>query len=96
MIPLHAEPYKRNKAGCQYTLDGMAGRGCEAVQNTFEAGLISSKPLLRTLLIVASVVMGARINPQISYTQKKTIDDQVAKPLLRGRWMGRAYHLHRD
>ena len=30
-------------------LDDMAGRSCEGLRNTFETGLISYKPLLRTL-----------------------------------------------
>ena len=44
------------KGAVNILLDGMADRGCEAVQIISEAGLISSKPLFHTLLAVPSVI----------------------------------------
>ena len=53
-------------------LDGMTDRGCEAVQNALESGLISSKPLLPTLLAVASVVWGSKeISLDLLYIEEK-------------------------
>ena len=82
---------RETKGAVDSLLYGLAGRDCEAVKDSSEAELFSSKALLRILLAVASVVRESKgISPDL---QKKKIDGRVAKLLLRGGLMGRAYRL---
>ena len=63
---------RETKGAVDSLLCGLAGRGCEGVQNSSEAELFSSKPLLRTLLVVASVLRGSKgISPDLLYSEEK-------------------------